>query len=92
MTIQKAILGIDAMIKHDKLVVAKMKEFVLEWTGSDTELPSRLALTIRDFFEDDLKMLEAIKKQLKPKCRHPKKSQDVDPDGILYCTRCNQNI
>ncbi len=52
------------------------------------ELSKELALVM----ETDLKILNSLKKELEPKCKHPKKLHDNDPDGNLYCMGCNLDL
>jgi len=45
--------------------------------------------------ENDIKWLLAARYQLeskKTKCRHPKKLQDIGPDGNPYCMGCGQDL
>ena len=37
------------------------------------------------------KILHEIEPKIFP-CEHPKKLRDIDPDGIIYCMICNQNL
>jgi hypothetical protein len=36
--------------------------------------------------------LELIRKEIIPKCNHPKKMQDVDSNGNRYCMNCNWDL
>ena len=36
--------------------------------------------------------LESVRKELVPKCSHPKNMQDVDSNGNRYCMDCNWDL
>ena len=99
MTVKKALKVIDIMVMHDKLIMNNMKEFIIEWTKSNEppDIPTRAAIIMKEFCENDLKVLGIIKDQLqtskkKIRCIHPEKFQDIDPKGKRYCTKCNQDL
>jgi len=37
-------------------------------------------------------LIDFIKSEHKPKCRHPKKMQDTDPNGTVYCMKCGEDV
>lgn len=51
-----------------------------------------LAQQLRKNLETDVKVLEMIRGQIVPKCRHSKKFQDRTKNGVLYCTNCNMDL
>lgn len=50
-----------------------------------------LAQTIANLTQEEIQVLELIKKQLLPKCRHPKKMHDTCK-GKKYCINCNMDL
>jgi len=40
----------------------------------------------------DIEVLQILRKELVPKCNHPKKMQDVDSNGNRYCMDCNLDL
>ncbi|MEX0861595.1 hypothetical protein [Nitrosopumilus sp.] len=38
------------------------------------------------------KLIELITSEYKTKCRHPKKMHDADPNGIVYCMQCGEDV
>jgi hypothetical protein len=47
---------------------------------------------ILDADETIISNLEIIRKEFVPKCNHPEKMQDTDPDGNRYCINCNWDL
>jgi len=72
-----------------------MKDNLLDrnkpWNHGETSLYS-LSEILADNIETELIFLRAIKKQIEPNCKHPKKSQDIDPGGNRYCMDCNLDL
>lgn len=87
MTIKKAIKILDWWITQKKQGIEKLKK---EWEFSnDTHGMGKLLL---DTDRTIISNLETIKKELIPKCKHPKKMQDVDSNGNRYCMNCNWDL
>lgn len=64
-----------------------MRERVKDWDNGS----KRLGIVIAEVYEDVAKCILAIKKNIQPKCKHPKKMQDVC-EGQRYCMNCNMDI
>ncbi len=56
------------------------------------DLVTQMANMMANSMETDIIVLNAIIKQIKPNCKHPKKSQDVDSGGNRYCMDCNLDL
>jgi len=54
-------------------------------------LTRRFAKGLANHFQIDAENLGKIRKELIPKCKHPKKMRDK-ADGVLYCMACNQDL
>jgi len=64
----------------------------MPWNQGE-KLSFDLAEGLATYFENDVKWLKAIMKQLPPlpKCNHPKELQDKC-EGKIYCMGCNQDL
>jgi len=87
MTIKKAIKILDWWIKHKKQSTQKLKQ---EW-DYDANKITELAKALIESEEIAINNLERIKKELIPKCTHPKKMQDTCA-GVKYCMSCNWDL
>ena len=84
MTVKIAIKILDFWINQRE---EKIKELDTKFDFKDSELTKTL-LENEKIIIDNLKM---IKKELVPKCRHPKKMQDTCK-GVKYCMSCNLDL
>jgi len=91
MTVKKALLLLNYFLEKKE----EMKNNILDrnkpWNHGEVNLFS-LSEAFAGNIEDDLIFLKSIKKQIEPNCKHPKKSQDIDPDGNRYCMDCNLDL
>lgn len=57
---------------------------------------TNLCRTLKDNEEQELKMIQYvidfIKSKNKIQCKHPKIIQDTDPNGIVYCMKCGEDV
>jgi len=91
MTVKKALEILDGYYEQKKTLKEGMEDPMKSWNvGHD--LMTQVAEIISDHIETDLIVLNAIKKQIQPKCKHPKKLHDKDSDGNLYCMGCNLDL
>lgn len=37
-------------------------------------------------------LIELIKSEHKTLCKHPKKLHDTDPNGMVYCMKCGEDV
>ena len=55
-----------------------------------------LCRTLKDNEEQELKIVQClidfIKSEHKTSCKHPKKLQDTDPNGMVYCMKCGEDV
>lgn len=67
-----------------------IEKLVKDWKEDS---PKSLAMSIASVHDDVAKCLIFIKKLLeeKPKCKHPKKMQDICK-GQRYCMNCNEDL
>lgn len=69
---------------------ADMEKLQKEWIFSDdTHGVGKILL---DVDKTIIANLESVRKELVPKCSHPKKMQDVDSKGNRYCMDCNMDL
>jgi len=91
MTVKNALEILDGYYKQKKDLKEGIKDPTKSWNiGHD--LIVQVAEMISDHIETDLIVLNAIKKQIQPNCKHPKNMQDVDSNGNRYCMDCNMDL
>lgn len=59
--------------------------------NKDLDCARELAKTIANLTQEETQVLELVKKQLLPKCKHPKKMHDTC-GGQKYCMNCNMDL
>lgn len=87
------------------LYIANILKKVMKWQiqgyeKSILEKPSdhftSLCRTLKELEEGKLKAVEQligfIKSEQKSQCKHPKKMQDTDPNGMVYCMKCGEDV
>ena len=64
-------------------------------SGSDDSFSS-LCRTMKETEEIEVRMIQVLvdylKSEQKSACKHPKRMQDTDPNGIVYCMRCGEDV
>ncbi|MCH8915791.1 MAG: hypothetical protein IIA82_08130 [Thaumarchaeota archaeon] len=64
-------------------------------SGTDDSFTS-FCRTMKETEDIELRMIsgliEFIKSESKTSCKHPKKIQDTDPNGAVYCMKCGEDI
>lgn len=91
MTVKKALEMIDFLIKYEKKVQDTMSDPTKSWNVGTANIKD-LAKTLSDSHGDNVQILNNIKKELVPKCKHPKKMRDNTADGQWYCMNCNSDL
>ena len=87
MTIKKAIQILDWWIEQKMQGMEKLQK---EWVFSDD--PHGMGKILLDVDKTIISNLELVRKELVPKCYHPKKMQDMDSKGNRYCMDCNMDL
>jgi len=87
MTIKKAIKILDWWIKQKTQGIERLQK---EWAFSEDS--HDVGKTLLEADKMIISNLEVIRKELVPKCSHPKKMQDVDSNGNRYCMDCNWDL
>ncbi len=91
MTVKKALEMLDFLIEYEKKMQDAMGDPTKSWnTGNDNI--RYLAKTLSDSHKDNVRILNGIKKELVPNCKHPKKMRDRTSDGQWYCMNCNSDL
>lgn len=94
MTIKKAIKIMGAVIEDKQKKKTDFLDPNMSWNRDGTTF--EFAKGLAQVMENDITCLQAIKNQLhinkQPKCKHPRKLHDIDPDGKPYCMGCNQDL
>jgi len=91
MTIKKALKILDWYTNKKEEMKNGFLDMNMPWNqGQDCimELSKGLAVVMNK----DIEILNSLIKELKPNCKHPKKFQDIDPDGNRYCMDCNLDL
>ncbi len=91
MSVKKALLMIDFLIEYETKMQNGMADPTKSWNVG-TENIQDLAKTLSDSHGDSVRILNDIKKELIPNCKHPKKMRDKTTDGQWYCMNCNFDV
>lgn len=84
MTLKKGIEMIDFWIEHRQKSLDELQEKVV---FKDTEITKVLVRADQRVIDN----LKQIKNEILPKCKHPKKMQDICK-GQKYCMQCNMDL
>ena len=91
MTVKKALKLLDFLIECETRMQDAMSDPGKSWNiGNDSIV--KLAKTLSDCHRDNIRVLNIIKKELIPNCKHPKKMRDKSADGQWYCMNCNYDL
>jgi len=91
MTVKKALKLLDFLIDYETRMHAAMSDPVKSWNVGDDSI-GKLAKTLSDCHKDNIQVLNIVKKELIPNCKHPKKMRDKTADGQWYCMNCNMDL
>jgi len=91
MTTKKAIKILDWLIEQETTLAEGFVDVKHSW-NQDFDCMRDLAKSLSDSKRNEIYALHLIKKELVPKCGHPKKMQDVDSKGNRYCMDCNWDL
>lgn len=84
MTVKKAIKLLDLWIEHREESIEKLNS---EYIFNDFSITK----TLVDCDQRIIDNLKLIKKELVPKCKHPKNMRDTCK-GVVYCMNCNLDM
>ena len=90
MTVKKSIEILSWIIDNKTKTVKEFYE--PELLRAKYDLCADLYRTLLKVTETDIHNLEALKEQLVPNCKHPKKMRDRTHHGQLYCMNCNLDL
>jgi len=91
MTVKKAIKILEWLIERENTLARGFVNTKHSW-NQDFYCMKDSAKSLSDSKKNEIKVLKIIKKELVPKCSHPKKMQDRTPDGQWYCMNCNLDL
>ena len=64
-------------------------------SGTDDSFSS-LCNTMKETEQIEVRMvqylIDFIKSEHKTQCKHPKSMHDTDPNGIVYCMKCGEDV
>lgn len=91
MTVKKALKLLDFLIEYEEKMQNTMSDPTKSWNiGGDNIV--KLAKTLSSCHKDNVRVLNIIKKELVPNCKHPKKIRDKTANGQWYCMSCNLDL
>ena len=91
LTVKKALEMIDFLMEYEKKMQNAMADPSKSWNIGTPNIKD-LAKTLSDSHEDSVRILNSIKQELIPNCKHPKKMRDETTDGQWYCMNCNSDL
>ena len=91
MTVKKAIKILDWLIKQETTRAEGFVDPKHTW-NQDFDCMKDLAKSLSDSQKNEIEVLQILRKELIPKCSHPKKMQDMDSKGNRYCMDCNMDL
>lgn len=79
-----------------KLGQAKIKGYESTISMPPEDNFTRLLRRMKEEQDEENKILEnlveLIKSEHKTNCKHPKAMQDADPNGMVYCMKCGEDV
>lgn len=82
---------LESLIEYETKMYNAMADPSKSWnTGKDSI--KKLSCTLSDCHKENLHVLNLLKKELVPNCKHPKKMRDKTADGQWYCMNCNVDL
>lgn len=91
MTVKIALEVLDGYIEQKTILKEGLEDPAKSW-NTERDLVTQVAEMMADHIGTDLIVLDAIKKQIQPKCKHPKKMRDKTANGDWYCMNCNMDL
>ena len=91
MTTKKAIKILDWLIVQETNRAEGFVDPKHSW-NQDFDCMRYLAKSLSDSIKNKITVLKILKKELVPKCNHPKNMKDVDSKGNHYCMNCNMDL
>ncbi len=88
MTVQKAIKILDWLIERESKLVKGFVDTKHSWNHG-FDCARDLAKSLSNSIKNEVEVLQILRKELVPKCSHPKDMRDVDSNGNRYCMDCN---
>ncbi|MHA7648068.1 hypothetical protein [Nitrosopumilus sp. S4] len=91
MTIKKAIKILDWFIELQKNRSEGFADPQKLW-NQNHDFMRDFAKSLSDSIQNEVEILQILRKELVPNCKHPKKMQDMDSNGNRYCMNCNMDL
>lgn len=91
MTIKKAIKILDWLIEQETNRAEGFVDPKHSWNHG-FDCMRDLAKSLSDSIQNEVEVLQILRKELVPKCKHPKRMHDVDNKGNRYCMNCNMDL
>ncbi len=91
MTTKKAIKILDWLIEQETIRAEGFVDPKHSWNHG-FDCMKDLVKSLSDSIKNEVMILQILKKEIIPKCSHPKKMQDIDSNGNRYCMDCNWDL
>jgi hypothetical protein len=92
MTVKKALQLTEWLLQTNLKIREDLLSPEMPWNkGGSDSIVTKMVFSIALLAERDAKVLRAIRKELVPNCKHPKKMHDVCGDQ-KYCMNCNMDF
>lgn len=79
-----------------KSTLWKIQAYEKAIVGGSNDSFSSLCRTMKETDEIEVRMLQSLIEYLKTEqksiCKHPKKMHDIDPNGLVYCMNCGEDV
>ena len=91
MVTKKALQLLEFLIVYETRMHNAMADPSKSWNIENDSI-KKLAGTLSDCHKENLEVLNLLKKELLPNCKHPKKMRDKTVNGQWYCMNCNLDL
>ena len=91
MVSKKTVYLLELLLQGDIMLRDGMLDPSKKWNSEHDAFHS-LVQTYAGLLDQNIKILEAIQKELHTNCKHPKKMRDKTSNGQMYCMNCNLDL
>lgn len=91
MTVKKAIKILDWLIEQQTSRVEGFADPSRLW-NQDNDMMRDFVKSMSDSIQNEIQVLQILRKEIVPNCKHPKKMQDVEANKNRYCMNCNMDL
>lgn len=88
---KKAIKILDWLIEQETSKAEGFLDPKKLW-NQDFDFMRDFAKSLSNSIQNEVKVLQILRKEIVPNCKHPKKMQDMDSNRNRYCMNCNMDL